>query len=112
VLNEPKPINLKSELAAVGELWEPRVVGQVNDYDVCIAKVDGEFVWHTHENTDEFVLVLDGELRLTLRDGNGERELILSKGSGFVVPRGVEHRPAATGASILVFEPTGTPTTG
>jgi mannose-6-phosphate isomerase-like protein (cupin superfamily) len=106
-------INLHTALAGFDELWDPRIVTQVNDYDVRIAKVAGEFVWHRHDDTDEFFLVLDGELRIGLRDEHGEREVVLPKGAVFVVPRGVEHKPSsADGASILMFEPTGTLNTG
>lgn len=111
VINEP--IDLKSALSSFDQLWSPRIVTQVNDYDVRIAKVAGEHIWHAHENTDEFFLVLDGELGIGLRDGEGERVVVLPKGAVFVVPRGVEHRPFSTaGASILLFEPTGTSTVG
>ncbi|MGQ0837245.1 cupin domain-containing protein [Actinokineospora sp.] len=104
-----EPIDLHTALASFDALWSPRVVTRVNDYDVRIAKVAGEHVWHTHENTDEFFLVLDGELTIALRD----REVVLPRGAVFVVPRGVEHRPSsADGASILMFEPTGTSTVG
>ena len=108
-----EPLDLASALAGFDELWDPRIVARVNDYDVRIAKVAGEFTWHRHDDTDEFFLVLDGELRIGLREERGEREVTLPRGSIFVVPRGVEHRPSATpGASILMFEPTGTPNTG
>lgn len=111
VINEP--IDLDAALASFDDLWDPRIVAQINDYDARIAKVAGEFAWHSHDNTDEFFLVLDGELRIELRDEHGEREVELPRGSVFVVPRGVEHKPSSTyGASILMFEPTGTPNTG
>jgi mannose-6-phosphate isomerase-like protein (cupin superfamily) len=108
-----EPIDLTAALASFDALWSPRIVTSVNDYDVRIAKVAGEHVWHTHDTTDEFFLVLDGELTIAMRDGAGERGVTLPKGSVFVVPRGVEHKPsAADGASILMFEPTGTSTVG
>jgi mannose-6-phosphate isomerase-like protein (cupin superfamily) len=86
----------------------------VNDYDVRIAKVEGEHVWHAHDDTDEFFLVLDGELRIALREPDGgERTVELPAGAVFTVPRGAEHRPSAPGgAAILMFEPTGTATVG
>jgi mannose-6-phosphate isomerase-like protein (cupin superfamily) len=94
-------------------VWSPRIVTRVNDYDVRIAKVQGEHVWHVHDNTDEFFLVLDGDFDIGLRDANGgTRTVHLHRGDVFVVPRGVEHRPSSTGASILMFEPAGTPSTG
>lgn len=123
-----EPIDLNSALASFEQLWSPRIVTKVNDYDVRVAKVAGEHLWHVHENTDEFFLVLDGELRIALRgegpydgDSDGgddgtnaaERTVVLGKGSVFVVPRGVEHKPSSVdGTSILLFEPAGTPTVG
>ncbi|WP_371497876.1 cupin domain-containing protein [Kitasatospora sp. NBC_00374] len=108
-----EPIDLRTALASFDALWSPRIATRVNDYDVRIAKVAGEHIWHVHTDTDEFFLVLDGELRIGLREAAGEREVVLPTGSVFVVPRGVEHRPSsAGGASILMFEPTGTPTVG
>ena len=104
-----EPIDLDAALASFDQLWSPRIVTSVNDYDVRIAKVAGEHVWHTHDTTDEFFLVLSGTLVIHLRD----RSVTLPKGSVFVVPRGVEHKPSsAGGASILMFEPTGTSTVG
>ncbi|MET8836881.1 cupin domain-containing protein [Micromonospora sp. NPDC004540] len=111
----PEPIKLAAALARFDQLWSPRIVTTVNDYDVRIAKVAGEHVWHAHDHTDEFFLVLDGELRIALRDGadGAEREVVLPRGAVFVVPRGVEHRPSAPdGASILMFEPSGTSSVG
>ena len=106
-------INLDAVLASFDDLWSPRIVTRINDYDVRVAKVAGEFVWHAHEDTDEFFLVLDGELTIALRDAAGEPTVTLRRGDVFVVPRGVSHRPSsAAGASILMFEPTGTVNTG
>ena len=108
-----EPIDLHSALASFTDLWSPRIVSRVNDYDVRVAKVAGDHLWHAHEDTDEFFLVLDGELTIALRDDRGERAVTLPKGAVFVVPRGVEHKPsAAGGASILMFEPTGTLSVG
>lgn len=108
-----EPIALSTALASFSDLWSPRIVAAVNDYDVRIAKVEGEHVWHVHDHTDEFFLVLEGELTIALRETAGERTVVLPKGSVFTVPRGTEHRPAApTGAAILLFEPTGTLTVG
>lgn len=112
------PIDLHAALAGFDQLWSPRIVTRVNDYDVRIAKVAGEHVWHAHDDTDEFFLVIEGELSIALRDGESgddqpERVVELPQGSVFVVPRGVEHRPcSARGASILLFEPTGTLSVG
>ncbi|AXE28189.1 cupin (plasmid) [Streptomyces globosus] len=107
------PVSLAKALASFDALWSPRIVTQVNDYDVRIAKVGGEHVWHAHDDTDEFFLVLDGELHISLREPEGERTVLLPRGSVFTVPKGTHHRPyAPSGAAILMFEPTGTPTTG
>jgi mannose-6-phosphate isomerase-like protein (cupin superfamily) len=108
-----EPIALSTALASFSDLWSPRIVTAVNDYDVRIAKVEGEHVWHVHDHTDEFFLVLEGELTIALRETAGERTVVLPKGSVFTVPRGTEHKPAApAGAAILLFEPTGTVTVG
>lgn len=110
-----EPIDLSTALATFDQLWSPRVVTRVNNYDVRIAKVAGEHVWHAHDDTDEFFLVLQGELRIALRDGEdgAEREVVLARGAVHVVPRGVEHRPSSPGgASILMFEPSGTSSVG
>ncbi|WP_434403120.1 cupin domain-containing protein [Streptomyces sp. NBC_01353] len=107
------PIALSAALASFDDLWSPRIVTQVNDYDVRVAKVAGEHVWHTHDDTDEFFLVIEGELHISLREEGVERTVTLPRGSVFTVPRGVEHRPyAPSGASILLFEPTGTLSVG
>lgn len=109
-----EPINLDAVLASFDDLWMPRIVTQMNDYDVRVAKVQGEFVWHVHEDTDELFLLLDGELTIGLRSDDGEESAVhLKRGDVFVVPKGTEHRPSSsTGASFLLFEPTGTENTG
>ncbi|MGW3634452.1 cupin domain-containing protein [Streptomyces sp. NPDC005122] len=108
-----EPVSLTAALASFSDLWSPRIVTAVNDYDVRVAKVEGEHLWHTHDHTDEFFLVLEGELTIALREPAGERTVVLPKGSAFTVPRGTEHRPSApAGAAILMFEPTGTLTVG
>jgi mannose-6-phosphate isomerase-like protein (cupin superfamily) len=108
------PVDIAAALSRFDQLWSPRIVARVNDYDVRVAKVGGEHVWHVHERTDEFFLVLDGELRIALRGGEGEQsEVVLPTGSVFVVPRGTEHRPSSPGgASILMLEPSGTSSVG
>lgn len=115
--NEPhvsnEPIALSKALASFDALWSPRIVTRVNDYDVRVAKVEGDHLWHVHDDTDEFFLVLEGELRISLREPTGERTVTLPQGTVFTVPRGTEHKPSApSGARILLFEPTGTPTVG
>ena len=108
-----EPISLDQALASFTEQWSPRIVTTVNDYDVRVAKVEGEHVWHVHDHTDEFFLVLDGELHISLREPAGERTVTLPKGSVFTVPRGTEHKPhARVPAEILVLEPTGTLSVG
>jgi mannose-6-phosphate isomerase-like protein (cupin superfamily) len=85
----------------------------MNDYDVRIAHARGEHVWHVHDETDEFFLVLDGRFDISLRGADGsETTVVLSQGDVFVVPRGTEHKPSSPGGSILMFEPSGTSTTG
>jgi mannose-6-phosphate isomerase-like protein (cupin superfamily) len=84
----------------------------MNDYDVKIAHARGEHVWHVHEETDEFFLVLDGQFDVAIRDAQGERTVVLRAGDTFVVPRGTEHKPSSPGAAILMFEPSGTSSTG
>ncbi|MER5783829.1 cupin domain-containing protein [Streptomyces mobaraensis] len=112
-MNDTEPVNLAQALASFDDVYSPRIVARMNDYDVRVAHTRGEHVWHVHEDTDEFFLVLDGRFDLALRDSEGtERTVRLHKGDTFVVPKGTEHKPSSPGASILMFEPTGTPTTG
>jgi mannose-6-phosphate isomerase-like protein (cupin superfamily) len=107
------PVNLTTALASFDDVYSPRIVARMNDYDVRIAHTRGEHVWHVHEHTDEFFLVLDGRFDVAVRDADGtERTVVLHRGDTFVVPKGVEHKPSSPGGSILMFEPTGTPTTG
>ena len=102
-------INLAEKLAGFSEHWSPRTVAQLNDYDVMVVKVQGEFVWHKHDETDDFFLVLKGELDIELRN----RTVTLRPGEMFIVPKGVEHRPVAREeVHLLLIEPTGTPNTG
>ena len=102
-------VNLAEKLALVDEPFQPKIVARYNDDKVMVAKTRGEFVWHSHPDTDDFFLVLDGRLTIQLRD----RDIELGPGELFVVPRGVEHCPRADPeAHILLIEPTGTPNTG
>tara|TARA_Y100000590_G_scaffold127726_1_gene146042 strand:- start:323 stop:718 length:396 start_codon:yes stop_codon:yes gene_type:complete len=108
-----EPINLNKALESFVDTWSPRIVTKVNDYDVRIAHVQGEHVWHVHEETDEFFLVLKGNFEITIREEkNKEKVVHMTQGDTYVVPRGVFHKPSSTGASILMFEPTGTSSTG
>ncbi|MET9428892.1 MULTISPECIES: cupin domain-containing protein [unclassified Streptomyces] len=109
------PVNVTEALASFDDVYSPRIVARMNDYDVRVAHAAGEHVWHVHEETDEFFLVLDGRFEIALRgaaDG-AERTVVLRRGDTFVVPKGTEHRPSAPeGADILLFEPSGTVSTG
>ena len=114
-MTSTEPISLPAALASFTDRWSPRIVTTVNDYDVRVAKVEGEHLWHTHDHTDEFFLVLEGELHIALRESasSGERTVVLPKGSVFTVPRGTEHKPyAPVPTEILLLEPTGTLTVG
>jgi mannose-6-phosphate isomerase-like protein (cupin superfamily) len=102
-------INLTEKLATFGDYFSPRTVTTYNGHDVMVAKLNGEFIWHKHDDTDDFFLVLKGQLDIELRD----RTVTLSPGEMFIVPKGVEHRPVAREeVHILLIEPTGTPNTG
>jgi mannose-6-phosphate isomerase-like protein (cupin superfamily) len=102
-------INLAQKLSAFDDLWSPKIVTQFNGHDVMVVKARGAFVWHAHDDTDDFFLVLKGQLVIELRDG----EVRLGPGDIHVVPKGVEHRPvAAEEVHLLLIEPSGTPNTG
>ncbi len=102
-------VNLAEKLAMVDAYFNPRIVAEMNDYKIEVVKARGEFVWHAHEDTDDFFLVLKGRLRIQLPD----RDIDLEEGDLYVVPRGVRHCPiAGEEAHILLIEPTGTPNTG
>jgi mannose-6-phosphate isomerase-like protein (cupin superfamily) len=102
-------INLAEKLAAFSGHWQPRVVGQFNGHDLMVAKVKGDFVWHQHDDTDDFFLVLKGSITIRMHEG----DVTLGPGELFVVPRGVQHCPVADEeAHILLIEPAGTPNTG
>jgi mannose-6-phosphate isomerase-like protein (cupin superfamily) len=108
-----KPVNLTAALKSFDETYSPRIVARVNDYDVRIAYANGEHVWHVHDDTDEFFLVLDGEFHVAVGDAEGqESTIVLRQGDTFVVPKGTEHKPSSPGGSIMMFEPRGTSTTG
>jgi mannose-6-phosphate isomerase-like protein (cupin superfamily) len=110
---ENTPVNLTAALASFDDIYSPRIVTRMNDYDVRIAHAKGEHVWHTHADTDEFFLVLGGRFDIALRDAAGaERTVRLRQGDVFVVPKGTEHKPSSPGGSILMFEPSQTLSTG
>lgn len=103
-------VDLAERFGRIDEQWSPRIVAAVNDYDVKIAKVQGEFPWHTHDDTDELFLVVDGRLTLEVE---GADPLVLEPGQIAVVPRGRPHRPTAQAETqILMLEPRGTRNTG
>jgi mannose-6-phosphate isomerase-like protein (cupin superfamily) len=104
-----KAINLAEKLSAFTEHWRPRTVGEFNGHDLMVVKVKGTFVWHKHDDSDDFFLVLKGRVTIQMRDGN----VTLGPGEMFVVPKGVEHCPMAEDeAHLLLIEPAGTPNAG
>jgi len=104
-----KKIDLAEKFALITETWSPRILAELNGQRVKIAKLQGEFVWHAHEDEDELFLVIEGELRILFR----EQEVLLGPGQLCVVPRGVEHKPIAEEeVQVLLLEPAGTVNTG
>ena len=102
-------VDLAAKLAGIDEYFSPKIVGELNDYKLELVKAKGEFVWHSHPDTDDFFLVLAGRLTIQLPD----RDIELGPGELFVVPRGLRHRPKADDeAHVLLIEPIGTPNTG
>lgn len=102
-------INLQEKLAKFSEYWSPKIVAQMNDYHFKLVKLQGDFVWHSHPETDEVFIVLDGEMSIEFRNGRVD----MRSGEMFVVPRGVEHKPyAEKECKILLVEPAGTINTG
>lgn len=102
-------INLQDKLTKFSEHWSPKVIARMNDYHFKIVKVQGEFVWHDHPETDEVFIVLKGQLEIQFRDG----KVLLHEGEMFVVPKGVEHKPVAEKeCHIMLVEPAGTVNTG
>ena len=110
-MNDTKfqPINFEEKLLKFSEHWSPKIIAQLNDYHLKLAKVHGEFVWHDHPEPDEVFIVVKGQLEILFRDGN----VLLNEGEMFVVPKGVEHKPVADNeCHILLIEPVGTVNTG
>ena len=98
-------VDITEKLSLFSEHWSPKVIARLNDYEIKVVKVEGEFVWHTHDDTDELFIVVAGQLTIQLRDGG---DVTLGAGQLFVVPRGVEHCPVADGeVHALLIEPTG-----
>lgn len=103
------PINFADKLTRFSDRWSPKIIAQLNDYHFKLVKIQGEFVWHAHDDTDEVFIVLDGALTIHFRDG----EVDLRPGEMFVVPRGVEHKPfAREECRMMLVEPAGTLNTG
>ena len=104
-----QPIRFEEKLQKFSEHWSPKIIAQMNDYHFKVAKVQGEFIWHDHPETDEVFVVLEGQLEIQFREGS----VTLNRGEMFVVPKGVEHRPVAREeCHILLVEPAGTINTG
>ncbi len=102
-------INLHEKLAGFTDTWSPRIVAELNDYQIKVARLEGDFVWHKHDETDELFLCLHGKMAIELRDG----VVHLAEGELYVVPRGIEHRPrAAEDCHVLIVEPRGVINTG
>jgi mannose-6-phosphate isomerase-like protein (cupin superfamily) len=102
-------INFADKLARIHDHWKPRVMAEMNDYQFKIVKILGDFLWHDHPDTDETFIVLEGELRIDMRDGF----VIVRAGEMFVVPRGVEHKPyAEREVKMMLIEPRGVVNTG
>ena len=106
---ENNKINIKNKFRKFTDLWSPKVVAEMNDYQFKLAKVKGSFIWHSHDKTDEVFIVMDGELDIHLRD----KTIHLTKGEMYVVPQGVEHKPeAGQECKIMLIEQKGTVNTG
>jgi len=102
-------INLAQKFGLFAEQWQPKVIAEMNDYQFKVVKLEGDFVWHDHQDTDETFIVLDGELRIDFRDG----AVTLGPGEMFVVPKGIEHKPyAEKEVKVMLIEPRGVPNTG
>jgi mannose-6-phosphate isomerase-like protein (cupin superfamily) len=104
-----EPINIEKKFGLFREQWQPKVIAEMNDYQFKIVKLQGDFVWHDHKDTDETFIVIEGRLRIDFRDGSVD----LESGEMFVVPKGVEHKPCAESeARVLLIEPRGVVNTG
>ncbi|WP_434675228.1 cupin domain-containing protein [Pseudomonas sp. D3-10] len=103
-MNHYSPINFAQKYALFHEQWAPKVVAEMNDYQFKIARLEGDFIWHTHADTDETFIVLEGELRIDFRDG----AVMIGPGEMYVVKKGVEHKPSAEReVKLLLIEPRG-----
>jgi mannose-6-phosphate isomerase-like protein (cupin superfamily) len=108
-MNQYSPINFAQKYALFAEQWAPKVIAEMNDYQFKIARLEGDFIWHTHADTDETFIVLDGVLRIDFRDG----AVMIGPGEMYVVKKGVEHKPSAEReVKLLLIEPRGVINTG
>ena len=107
-------IDLTGKIAQINGHWQPRVIAEMNDYQFKVVKVEGEFQWHRHADTDETFIVLEGELRIDFRAGPwGDGSIVLRAGQMAVMPKGVEHKPSANAeVKLLLIEPRGVVNTG
>ena len=106
---EYRSINIAQKFGRFSEQWQPKVIAEMNDYQFKLARLQGDFVWHSHADTDETFIVLDGSLRIDFRDGS----VSIGPGEMYVVPRGVEHKPYAEGeVKLMLIEPRGVVNTG
>ena len=102
-------INLSDKFALIHDQWTPRVVAEMNDYQFKLVKLEGDFIWHKHDDTDEVFIIMEGQLRIDLRDG----AVTLNQGEMYVVPKGVEHKPCAENeCQVILVEPHGVTNTG
>jgi mannose-6-phosphate isomerase-like protein (cupin superfamily) len=106
----PLKINIAERLSRFEDVWAPKIVARYNDNEVRLCKTQGEWVWHKHDETDELFIILEGEFDMDFRDGS----LTVGPGEMLLVPRGVEHRPAARRGQVklILIDPAGTPNTG
>jgi mannose-6-phosphate isomerase-like protein (cupin superfamily) len=108
-----KKVSLRDKFNSFDETWQPKIVGELNDFHVKLVKVEGEFVWHHHEVEDELFMVIEGEIAMHYRDGDDERVERFGPGEFLIVPHGVEHKPvAALATKLLLLEPKSTVNTG
>jgi mannose-6-phosphate isomerase-like protein (cupin superfamily) len=104
-----RAINFAEKLALFGDQWQARVIAEMNDYQFKLVRIEGDFIWHEHTDTDETFIVLDGQLRIDMREGS----VLLSAGEMFVVPKGTQHKPyAEREVKLLLIEPRGVKNTG
>jgi mannose-6-phosphate isomerase-like protein (cupin superfamily) len=108
-MNTPNKINIEQKLSLFSDHWNPRIIAELNGQHIKLAKIKGEFVWHSHENEDELFMVLKGDLTIEFRD----KKIQLSPGEIVVIPKGIEHKPVTQGeVEIMLFEPVNTVNTG